>query len=87
MVFTTATTVLKEHNIKYGSHVTSYPSFKGELEHEYKYDDHSRVVTDGHLITSRGPGTALEFSLAIVELVQGKAAADKLAAGMIVLGH
>ncbi len=39
--------------------MTSYPSFKKEVEGFYHYDDHARVVVDGNVITSRGPGTAL----------------------------
>jgi protein DJ-1 len=37
----------------------------------------------GTLITSRGPGTALEFSLAIVEALVGKEMANSLATGML----
>jgi transcriptional regulator GlxA family with amidase domain len=36
-----------------------------------------RVVRDGQVITSRGPGTALEFSLELVrQLVDAKTADD-----------
>jgi protein DJ-1 len=38
----------------------------------------------GNLITSRGPGTALEFSLALVEALVGKEMANSLANGMLV---
>lgn len=37
-----------------------------------------RVMVDGNLITSRGAGTALEFSLALVEQLVGKSAADEV---------
>jgi putative intracellular protease/amidase len=30
------------------------------------------VVVDGNLVTSRSPGTALEFGLKLVELLAGK---------------
>ena len=83
LICTAATTVLLAHKIKFGAHVTSYPSVKNELESAYKYDDHSRVVVDGNLITSRGPGSSLEFSLAVVQAVVGKETRDKLAAGML----
>ena len=42
-----------------------------------------RVVSDGHVITSRGPGTAFEFALAIVERLLGKEAADEVAGPMV----
>ncbi len=38
----------------------------------------ARVQTDGNIITSQGPGTAMEFALEIVKTVKGTEAADKL---------
>jgi len=37
-----------------------------------------RVVVDGNIITSQAPGTAMEFSLKIVEKLGGKEKSDKL---------
>lgn len=42
-----------------------------------------RVLTDGKLVTSRGPGTALEFALEWVRLLASAETAEKLQAGMI----
>ena len=42
-----------------------------------------RVVLDGHILTSRGPGTALEFSLALVQLLFGEAKAKEVAGPMV----
>lgn len=42
-----------------------------------------RVVVDGNVVTSRGPGTALEFALAVVEKLVGQAKRDELARAMI----
>ena len=53
--------------------VTSHPSVKEEIVKagwEYGGQD-ERVVVSGNVITSRGPGTALEWALAIVEVVAG----------------
>ncbi|XP_077509543.1 Parkinson disease protein 7 homolog [Amblyomma americanum] len=75
---------LKSHGIGQGKHVTSHPSKKDEISSGgYKYSE-DRVVVDGHLITSRGPGTTFEFALAIVEKLENKAAADKLVPPMLV---
>ncbi len=63
-----------------GKRATSYPG--NELPSARYAED--RVVVDGALITSRGPGTALEFALALVERLKGTEAAEKLRAGMIV---
>lgn len=43
----------------------------------------NRVVVDGNLITSRGPGTSLEFALAIVEKLFGRQKSLDLAKSMV----
>ncbi len=43
---------------------------------------HAAVVTDGKLVTSRGPGTAMDFALTLVELLLGKAKREEVAAGL-----
>ena len=49
---------------------TSHPSIREELK-EIHYSEH-RVEVDGNLITSRGPGTAMEFAMKLVEILFGK---------------
>lgn len=43
----------------------------------------ARVVVDGLLTTSRGPGTSFEFALALVEQLFGRAKAQEVAAPMV----
>jgi protein deglycase len=43
----------------------------------------NRVIVDGNLITSQGPGTSIEFSLAIVEKLLGREKADELAKTLV----
>ncbi|PWN91960.1 DJ-1 [Acaromyces ingoldii] len=62
--------------------ITSHPSVKGELEQDYRYSE-DRVVISNNLITSRGPGTAFAFSLAIVEALQGKEKRTEIEGPMI----
>jgi 4-methyl-5(b-hydroxyethyl)-thiazole monophosphate biosynthesis len=45
----------------------------------YKED---AVVQDGKVITSRGPGTAMDFSLVLIENLMGKARRDEVEAGL-----
>ena len=56
-----------------GKRVTSYP---GSLDKEtlatLDYIDEA-VVIDDKLVTSRGPGTAMDFALSLIELLAGKA--------------
>ncbi|KAI5201096.1 DJ-1 protein [Aureobasidium subglaciale] len=65
--------------------VTSHPSVKQEIvDAGWTYaDDSERVVLDGKIITSRGPGTALLFSLTIVEQLAGKAKREEIQGPMI----
>lgn len=81
----TAPTALKAHSIGAGKRITSYPAMADELRKGdiYKYESDSPVVVDGNLITSRGPGTALQFSLTILEHLQGKDKAKQVANGML----
>jgi 4-methyl-5(b-hydroxyethyl)-thiazole monophosphate biosynthesis len=64
-----APTVLADAGLLARKRVTSYPSYQSQLPMcDYRSD---RVVVDGRLITSRSPGTALEFALILVELLAG----------------
>lgn len=53
---------------------TIYPGLEKKLDRPR--DD--KVVIDGNIITSQGPGTAIDFSLAIVQNLLGKPTANKL---------
>ncbi len=46
---------------------------------------HNRVVTDHNLVTSQGPGTAIEFSLQLVKLLCGEKKAAEVAAPLVIL--
>ena len=46
----------------------------------------SETTVDGHILTSRGMGTAIPFGLAIVERFCGKEAADELGKKVVYYG-
>lgn len=48
-----------------------------------KSEIENRVVIDSNLITSRGPGTSMEFALSIVEKLFGLGKAQELAKTMV----
>ena len=73
--------VLGTHGLIGAHKATAYPGFENLLPPGSFVAE--RVVRDGHLITSRGPGTALEFALALVEAMGLGAQADQLAVGML----
>jgi protein deglycase len=55
-----------------GRRATSFPGFLDDAKRTTVADE--AVVVDGSLITSRGPGTALDFALQLVETLQGREA-------------
>lgn len=61
-----STIALFSAHVGKGKRATSYPSFKERLAQFYEYQEDTVVVDDG-LITSRGPATAMEWALAIVQ--------------------
>ena len=74
--------VLGELGLLEGRDAACYPGFEEHLTGaSVKYD---LSVKSGNIITGRGPGAALNFSLQIVEDLKGKVVADELAKGMIV---
>ncbi|XP_013988565.1 Parkinson disease protein 7 homolog isoform X2 [Salmo salar] len=77
-------TALLAHGIAYGSTVTTHPGAKDKMMTggHYKYSE-ARVQKDGHLITSRGPGTSFEFALAIVEELMGAEVAATVKAPLV----
>lgn len=76
-----APTVLSTMGVTEGKKITSHPSVEAEFHHEdYRKD---RVVVDGHIVTSRSPGTAMEFSFKLVELLFGKEKAVEVNAGVL----
>lgn len=50
----------------------------------YKEDN---VIIDGNIITSRGPGTAILFALAIVEKLSGKETSEKIRKEILIPGE
>jgi protein deglycase len=64
-----------------GRRVTCYPGFEDQLGQVNFSED--RVVVEDRLITSRGPGTAIDFSLALVSAIRGSETARRLETGML----
>ena len=74
--------VFAHHGLLAGKKATCYPGMENKLPDASAVNQ--RVVVDGNCVTSQGPATALEFSLKLVELLFGSAAAKKLADAMLV---
>ncbi|MBI5057331.1 MAG: DJ-1/PfpI family protein [Nitrospirae bacterium] len=74
--------VLANAGILEGKHVTSFPAYRERLGNSV-YEE-KVVVEDGNILTSRGPGTAICFGLAIVRRLAGKEKAQKIKDAMLV---
>ena len=75
-----APSVLASAGLLDGKRATCYP---GTLDAFPKIQQqHAAVVEDGKLITSRGPGTAMDFALTLVERLAGKAKRQEVEAGL-----
>ena len=63
-----APSLLAKIGILENKRATIYPGMEKELPHPRD----QKVVTDGKVITSQSPGTAIEFALKIAEVLVGK---------------
>ncbi len=77
-----APSVLGKLGLLNGRKATCYPGFEQYLGGTVLKDE--AVVQDGSLITSRGPGTAFAFALALVEVLVDQEEANRLREGMLI---
>jgi 4-methyl-5(b-hydroxyethyl)-thiazole monophosphate biosynthesis len=74
--------ILDGLNILNDKKATNYPTQKNRMENCKYVED--RVVKDGSIITSRGPGCAIEFALKVVEAICGSEKSQELKKNMLV---
>ena len=75
--------VLQEAGILVNRRATCHPGVRSRFEGQAQPE---RVVIDGRVVTSQGPGTAFEFALALIRQIDGPAAADAVAEGLLLPG-
>ena len=68
-----------------GKKMTCYDGFGDVLVGKGAEYLREGTVTDGRIITGRGPGFAFDFGFAILEYLRGKDAADEVRKGMLLL--
>ncbi len=73
--------VLQSAGIIKGRRVTSHPSVREKLK-DVKYSE-KRVEVDGNVITSQSPGTAMEFSLQLIEVLFGQERVEVVNKGVL----
>jgi len=76
-----APSIFGKAEILKGKNATCFPEYEKSLTGAFFID--KAVVVDGNVITSRGAGTAVPFSLEIIKYMLGPDAAEKIASSII----
>jgi len=76
-----APTVLHARGLLEDRRIACHPAVAGQMSGARIVED--PVVVDRGVVTSRGAGTALEFALALVELLEGSATRAKVARAIV----
>lgn len=66
-----------------GKRATSYPGAIDATRFPRVLLETRAIVRDGNVLTSRGPGTAMDFALMLIETLAGRALRDKVEAGLM----
>ncbi len=78
-----APVVLAKAGLLSGKKATSYPGMLDKLGLEDVEVTADPVVRDGQVVTSRGPGTAMDFTLELIELLRDRATRDKVEQALV----
>ncbi len=75
--------VLASAGLLDGRRATSYPGVLDKVQFPRVELAAEPVVRDGRVVTSRGPGTAMDFALELIELLVGKDKRNQVEAGLV----
>ena len=76
-----APAVLHSFGLLAGAEATCHPSVAGDMAGVRLREE--RVVVDGDIVTSRSAGTAMEFALRLVSILEGEAKLSEVKAGVL----
>jgi len=74
---------LAEAGILDNKTTTCYPGALDKVDLKNTRLSNNAVEIDGNVITSRGPGTAMDFALTLVELLKGKEKRNEVEKGLV----
>jgi len=66
-----------------GKQATAYPGVLASLKLANTRSSSDSVVVDGKVVTSQGPGTAMDFALTLIELLTSKATRHQVESGLV----
>ena len=75
--------VLANAGLLEGKQATSYPGILDKMDLPQVDVNLQPVIRDERVITSRGPGTAMDFALELIEVLVGRAKRDEVEAGLV----
>jgi 4-methyl-5(b-hydroxyethyl)-thiazole monophosphate biosynthesis len=75
--------VLAAAGLLEGRRATSYPGVLDKMELPRVDVQLERVIIDDRVITSRGPGTAMDFALELIEKLSGREVRDRVEQGLV----
>ena len=74
--------VLAHAGLLDGRRATSYPGVLDQMDLPQVEVQLEPVIADGRVITGRGPGTAMDFALQLIESLAGRAKREEVEAGL-----
>jgi len=75
--------VLARVGLLNGKRATCYPGVLGRMDFPLVGVKDEPVVVDGNVITGRGPGTAMDFALQLIESLVGRDKRDEVEEGLV----
>jgi len=66
-----------------GKTATAFPGVLAALKNSNITISDNAVEIDGNIVTSRGPGTAMEFALSLIELLEGRQKRDEVSKQLV----
>jgi 4-methyl-5(b-hydroxyethyl)-thiazole monophosphate biosynthesis len=75
--------VLAGAGLLQGRRATSYPGVLDNMDLPQVDVQLERVISDDRVITSRGPGTAMDFDLELIEKLSGREIRDQVEQGLV----